>query len=81
MTINPNVVQAVPKTLASRVARPSLAGCPTVTVPAGFEPAGLPSGIQFIRRSRHDFEVLQLAYAEEHCSQAALSTLPPARQG
>jgi amidase len=63
------------------VAGPSLVGCPTVAVPAGFGPGGLPSGIQLIGRSQHDFQVLQLAYAYEQCSQAVLLILPSALQG
>jgi amidase len=59
------------------VAGPSLAGCPTAAVPAGFGPSGLPSGIQLIGRSQQDFAVLQLAYAYEQVSQPVLSVLPP----
>jgi amidase len=60
------------------VAGPSLAGCPTAAVPAGFGPGGLPSGIQLIGRNHHDFAVLQLAYAYEQVSREILSVLPPA---
>jgi len=59
------------------VAGPSLAGCPVAAVPAGFGPGGLPSGIQLIGRSQHDFAVLQLAYAYEQAAQDILSVLPP----
>jgi amidase len=59
------------------VAGPSLAGLPTVAVPAGFGPGDLPSGIQLIGRSQHDFEVLQLAYAYEQVSKTVLARLPP----
>jgi amidase len=58
------------------VAGPSLAGCPTAAVPAGFGPSGLPSGIQLIGRSQQDLAVLQLAYAYEQVSQPVLSVLP-----
>jgi Asp-tRNA(Asn)/Glu-tRNA(Gln) amidotransferase A subunit family amidase len=37
----------------------------------------LPSGIQLIGRSQHDFEVLQLAYAYEQVSKTVLARLPP----
>ena len=63
------------------VAGPSLAGCPTIAVPAGFGRDGLPSGIQLIGRNHHDLAVLQLAYAYEQVSQSVLSVLPPALQG
>jgi amidase len=59
------------------VAGPTLAGCPTVSVPAGFGPGGLPSGIQLIGPSQHDFAVLQLAYAYEQVARSTLSVLPP----
>ncbi|WP_246794169.1 amidase [Burkholderia perseverans] len=41
----------------------TLAGCPVINVPAGFNEAGLPTGIQLIGRPRDDFGVLQLAHA------------------
>jgi amidase len=59
------------------VAGPSLAGCPIAAVPAGFGPGGLPTGIQLIGRSQHDFAVLQLAHACEQGAQDILSVLPP----
>jgi amidase len=59
------------------VAGPSLAGLPTVAVPAGFGPGGLPSGIQLIGRGQHDFEVLQLAHVYEQVSKTVLGRLPP----
>lgn len=47
------------------VAGPSLAGCPTLCVPAGFGPEGLPSGIQLVGPHQKDFAVLQLGRAYE----------------
>jgi amidase len=58
------------------VAGPSLAGCPTVCVPAGFGPGHLPSGIQIMGPSQQDFAVLQLAYAYEQVAADALSRPP-----
>ncbi|KVE32622.1 amidase [Burkholderia sp. TSV86] len=43
----------------------TLAGCPVVSVPVGFNAAGLPMGMQLIGRPRDDFAVLQLAHAYE----------------
>jgi amidase len=60
------------------VAGPSLAGVPTVAVPAGFGHGGLPSGIQIMGRPQQDFAVLQLAWAYEQVSQPVLSRLPAA---
>lgn len=62
------------------VAGPSLAGCPTISVPAGFGPGNLPSGIQIVGPSHRDLSVLQVAWAYEQASQDALSKLPPALQ-
>jgi amidase len=58
------------------VAPATLAGLPTVAVPAGFGPAGLPSGIQIIGPAQQDFAVLQLAHAYEQVSAEALARLP-----
>ncbi|MDN7671235.1 amidase [Burkholderia oklahomensis] len=43
----------------------TLAGCPAISVPVGFNAAGLPMGMQLIGRPRDDFAVLQLARAYE----------------
>ena len=60
------------------VAGPSLAGLPTIAVPAGFGPGGLPSGIQVIGPSQKDFSVIQLAHAYEQVSSQATARLPGA---
>lgn len=44
---------------------PSLAGLPTIGVPAGFNGAGLPMGLQVIGKPGADLAVLQLAFAYE----------------
>lgn len=58
------------------VAGPSLAGCPTLCVPAGFGPEGLPSGIQLVGPNRRDFAVLQLGRAYERVSGDVLARRP-----
>ena len=42
---------------------------PSISVPAGFTPEGLPVGIQIVGRYRNDFSVLQLAHAFEEATQ------------
>ncbi|HEN8800504.1 TPA: amidase [Pseudomonas putida] len=44
---------------------PTLAGLPSISVPVGFNPAGLPMGLQIIGPAQADHAVLQLAYAHE----------------
>lgn len=43
----------------------TVTGCPSISVPAGFTPGGLPIGIQIVAPPRCDFEALQLAHAYE----------------
>ncbi len=43
----------------------TLAGCPVINVPVGFNDAGLPMGMQLIGRPRADLAVLQLAQGYE----------------
>lgn len=44
---------------------PTLAGLPSMNVPVGFNPRGLPMGLQIIGPAQADRTVLQLAYAHE----------------
>jgi len=44
----------------------TLAGLPAMSVPIGFNPAGLPMGLQIIGKPQADMAVLQLAHAHEH---------------
>ncbi len=60
------------------VVGPTLAGLPSLAVPAGFGPDGLPGGLQLIGPSQQDFAVLQLAYAYEQTRPPWLSVLPAA---
>ncbi len=47
----------------------TVTGLPAISVPAGFDPAGLPAGLQIVGRQRADFSVLQLAHAFEQVTQ------------
>lgn len=48
---------------------PTLAGLPSMNVPVGFNPQGLPMGLQIIGPAQADRAVLQLAYAHEQLTQ------------
>ena len=54
----------------------SLLGFPTINVPVGFSPQGLPMGMQIIGRHNADFAVLQLAYAYEQATDWVPGHLP-----
>ena len=43
----------------------TVTGCPSISVPAGFTPDGLPIGIQIVAPPKCDFEALQIAHAYE----------------
>jgi amidase len=46
----------------------TLSGCPTVSVPVGFNSQGLPMGMQIMGPATQDLRVLQLANAYEEVS-------------
>ncbi|AZD46809.1 amidase [Pseudomonas chlororaphis] len=48
---------------------PTLAGLPSLSVPVGFNPAGLPMGLQIIGPAQADRAVLQLGHAHEQLTQ------------
>lgn len=50
------------------VVGPSLAGLPTICVPAGFGQTGLPMGLQVIGRPQADLSVIQVAHAYERAT-------------
>ena len=58
----------------------SLAGCPAMSVPVGFNAQGLPMGVQIIGKRQADLAVLQLAYAYEQATQW-VQRRPPALLG
>jgi amidase len=46
----------------------TMSGCPSLAVPAGFNAAGLPSGIQIIGPNRRELDCLSLGYAYEEAT-------------
>jgi len=54
----------------------TFAGLPCISVPVGFNDAGLPMGLQLIGRPRADRAVLQLAHAYEQAARDVLATRP-----
>jgi len=59
------------------VVGPTLAGLPSISVPVGFNAAGLPMGLQIIGPAQADHAVLQLAYAHEQLTRW-VQRCPPA---
>ena len=54
----------------------TVTGCPSISVPAGFTPEGLPVGLQIVAPPKRDFEALQIAHAYERVVDFA-SRRPP----
>jgi amidase len=44
---------------------------PSICVPSGYTPEGLPVGLQIVGRHRDEFSVLQLAHAFEQATMSA----------
>jgi len=55
----------------------SLSACPVINVPAGFNDAGQPMGIQIIGRHQADLDVLKLAYAYERAADEGMINRQP----
>jgi amidase len=55
----------------------TLAGLPAISVPVGFNDAGLPMGLQIIGPAQADLAVLQLAHAHEQLSPWVRNCPPP----
>jgi amidase len=49
----------------------SIIECPSISVPCGYTPEGLPVGLQIVGRHRDEFSVLQLAHAFEQATWSA----------
>ena len=47
----------------------TVTGLPAISVPAGFDKDGLPTGLQIVGRQRADFSVLQMAHAFEQATE------------
>ena len=55
----------------------SLAGCPSLAVPAGFGAQGQAMGLQIIAPIHHDMDCLKLAHAYEQAKNWTADVLPP----
>jgi amidase len=55
----------------------TLLGAPTLAMPAGFGPSGLPIGLQVIGRNHDDAGVIGFAAAWEQATQYTENNLPP----
>lgn len=55
----------------------TLAGLPSISVPCGFGPHGLPMGLQLIGKPQGDWALLQLAHAYEQAIGDWLAVVPP----
>jgi amidase len=58
----------------------TLAGCPSLAVPAGFGPQGLPMGLQIIAPVHHEMDCLKLGFAYETAMDWTAKHLPPLLQ-
>lgn len=55
----------------------NFAGTPAISVPMGFDEAGLPLGLQIIGALHHDAQVLQIAASYEAAAGLAMEPRPP----
>ena len=55
----------------------TMSGCPALNVPAGFNAAGLPMGIQIVASNQAEFACLQLAHAYDRATGWVRKRLPP----
>jgi amidase len=54
----------------------TMSGCPALSVPAGFNAAGLPMGVQIVGPNHGEFSCLQLAYAYDKANGWVAKRLP-----
>jgi len=54
----------------------TMAGCPALAAPAGFNESGLPAGIQIVARNHADLACLQLAHAYDAATNWSRKRLP-----
>jgi amidase len=59
----------------------TMSGCPALSVPAGFNEAGLPMGIQIVAPNHREIDCLQLAYAYDQATGWVTRRLPPCLVG
>jgi amidase len=55
----------------------TMAGCPALAAPAGFNTEGLPIGIQIVARNHGERSCLELAHAYEMAASQVCKRLPP----
>jgi amidase len=54
----------------------TMSGCPALNVPAGFNSAGLPMGIQIVAPNHAEFACLQLAHAYDQATRWVRMRMP-----
>jgi amidase len=59
----------------------TMAGCPTLAVPAGFNAQGLPMGIQIVAPNHAELACLQLGFAYDEATRWSARRLPPLLSG
>jgi amidase len=55
----------------------TMSSCPALAVPAGFNPRGLPMGLQIVGPNHGEFALLQLAHAYDQAAQCVARRPPP----
>jgi len=55
----------------------TMTGCPAISVPVGFNAAGLPMGVQVVAPIHHDLACLQLAHAYDQATGWVARRPPP----